>query len=71
MTPIDSKSQSEKEDVIPRLAKKEMTGDIPYECEISRYLGSKKPIPSENTMTVTVPKITILARTAILKTRIN
>ena len=45
MTQTERKgNQSDAETLIPRLSKSEMTKEIPYECEVSRYTGQKKTI---------------------------
>ena len=39
----DARKQDDKEDRIPRLAKSDMVRQIPYDIEVSRYMGPKKP----------------------------
>ena len=48
-----------------------MSQQIPYVIEVSRYTGSKKPMPPESTMTVKVQSLSNLAKTAIILSRVK
>ena len=65
----DPRKQDDKEDRIPRLAKSDMVRQIPYDIEVSRYTGPKKPTPPETSMIVKVPTQATLARTAFVLNR--
>lgn len=52
------------ETMIPRLPKSKMTNPIPYDVEIVRYEGLKKPLPPVSIIKIQVPPLAILARTA-------
>ena len=65
----DERKQDDKEDRISRLAKSDMVRQIPYDIEVSRYTGPKKPTPPETSMIVKVPTLATLARTASVLNR--
>lgn len=58
-------SKRDDEITIPRLPKSEMSKEVPYHLQVSRYTGVKKPTPPENSMIIKVPTLADLARTAI------
>ncbi len=62
----DEKKQDE---AVPRLKKSEMAQQIPYNIEICRYTGPKKPAPPESSLRAKVPTLIDLAQTAILVSR--
>ena len=70
MTQIENKTNKDDgELLIPRIAKSEMTQDIPYDIEVSRYTGQKKPIPPKNSKKITVPTLVTLAQTTVVSRR--
>ena len=69
MTQTHKCNQNVPEKLIPRLAKSDIVQQIPYDIEICRYVGPKKPILPESSMKVKVPTLMILAQTAVLLNR--
>jgi len=65
----DNKKSQDEEETLPRLTKSEMTQHIPYDIEICRYTGPKKPTPPERSLRLQVPTLAELAQTAILLSR--
>lgn len=63
------KNQDEEEETVPRLTKSEMAQQIPYDIEICRYTGPKKPTPPEGSLRAQVSTLVDLTQTAILLSR--
>ena len=65
LTQIGTKADQDHEALIPRLTKSEMSKEIPYDLDVARYGGPKKPTPPENLMKVQVLPLSVLARAAV------
>ena len=65
----DDRNQIDKHQLIPRLLKSEMTQQIPYIMDVDHYIGPKKPLPPEGSMTVQVPTLVTLSETAVILNR--
>ena len=57
------------DELVPRITKSEMTQQIPYSIEVSRYTGPKKPLPLEVAMRVRVHTLATLSEAAIILNR--
>ena len=63
---VDNKNQTDKQQLIPRLMKFEMTQQIPYIMDVDHYTGPKKPLPPEGSMTVKVSASVTLSETTVI-----
>ena len=65
----DSRNQTDKQQLIPRLLKSEMTQQTPYIMDVDHCTGPNKPLPPEGSMTVKVPTLVTLSETAVILNR--